>query len=130
MNKNEVIDDPQKLSNIFNVFFKTKVEHLAEKLVKDPSVDPLSKLKDKVKGLELNFSLKTISEKQVWNVVRKLKNKRSAGFDGISAELIKLGGEMLIAPLTFIINSKKLLYFILLTTNIEKFTSKQHSELN
>ena len=90
---------------MFNVFFKSKVEDLANKLIKDPKVDPLSKLSAKVDKMNLYFNLKTVSEKQVRDVVHKLKNKRSTGFDGISAELLKLGGDMLIYPLTYIINS-------------------------
>ena len=53
----------------------------------------------------MNFSLKTVEEEHVAKIVKKLKNKRSHGFDNISAELLKLGGDILIGPLTYIINT-------------------------
>ena len=37
-------------------------------------------------------------------VIKQLKNKTSSGFDGISAEILKLGGDVLAIPLTHIIN--------------------------
>ena len=43
--KNEVIEDPQKLAEVFNVFFKSKVEDLANKLIKDPELDRLATVK-------------------------------------------------------------------------------------
>ena len=91
----------QRLNN----FFKEKVEILASKIIIDDSIDPLNKLREKVKDLNLSFKLKTVSEKEVFDIIRKLKNKRSSCFDGISSEIMKLSGQTLVAPLTWIINS-------------------------
>ena len=91
----------QRLNN----FFKEKVEILASKIIIDDSIDPLNKLREKVKDLNLSFKLKTVSEKEVFDIIRKLKNKRSSGFDGISSEILKLSGQTLVAPLTWLINS-------------------------
>ena len=46
-----------------------------------------------------------MTEKEVLQVLLKLKNKKSSGFDGISAEILKLGGEILAVPLRYIINT-------------------------
>ena len=56
-------------------------------------------------GKGLHFSLRTVKEEEVAKVVKKLKNKTSHGFDNISAEILKLGGDALILPLTYIINT-------------------------
>ena len=99
------IEAPQELAEAFNTFFKEKVEKLARKIKIDGSFDPLEKLREKTNHLKLKFKLKTVSEKEVSNIVKKLKNKRSHGLDGISSEILKLSGQALIAPLTWIINS-------------------------
>ena len=53
----------------------------------------------------LNFNLKTVSEKDVLKILKSLKPKKSYGLDGISSEVLKLGAEVLVVPLTYIINS-------------------------
>ena len=93
------------MSHRQTTFFKNKVEGLAAKIKTDDSVDPLDKLKEKVKNMNLHFKLRTATEREVSNVIRKMKKKTSHGLDGISSELIKLSGETLVAPLKYIINS-------------------------
>ena len=66
--------------------------------------DPLGPLKEKYKDSELNFSLKKVTTQQVKNIIKKLKKKTSAGFDEMSAELLKMGSDVLTEPLTHIIN--------------------------
>ena len=51
------------------------------------------------------FSLRTVKEEEVTQIITKLKNKTSHGFDNISAEIIKMGGEIIACPLTYIINT-------------------------
>ena len=46
-----------------------------------------------------------MSEREVSEIIKKLKAKSSHGFDGISSEILKLSGQALVAPLTYIINS-------------------------
>ena len=58
-----------------------------------------------MRDLNLSFNLRTVKEDEVMKVVKKLKNKTSHGFDNISAELIKLGGQSILKPLTWIINT-------------------------
>ena len=42
-----------------------------------------------------------MSEKQVMKILKSLKPKKSYGFDGITSELLKLGADVLIVPLTY-----------------------------
>ena len=101
-----VVEDTNVLNEKFNEFFKNKPIKLAKKIVKNERIDPLSRLKTKVAGLNLGlFTIKTATERQVSKVIKSLKAKTSCGFDGISAELLKLSGETLIAPLRYIINT-------------------------
>ena len=101
----KMLVDSQEVAQEFNNFFKNKVTNLAARIKPDRNVDPLEKLREKVKNMKLSFKLKTVSEAQVELVVKKLKNKTSHGFDNISAEILKLGGRAIIGPLTWIINT-------------------------
>ena len=58
-----------------------------------------------MKGINLKFNLKTVSEKYVLKILKSLKPKKSYGLDGISSEVLKLGAECFVVPLTYIINS-------------------------
>ena len=91
------------LAEKFNSFFKEKVEKLAENIKKNKS-DPLSRLREKLHGKKLNFTLKTVNETEVLKILKSLKPKRSYGIDGITSEVLKLGAEVLVVPLTYIIN--------------------------
>ena len=90
-------------SKKFNSFFIQKVEKLVESIKKNKS-DPLSRLREKPNGYTLNFTLKTVSETEVLKILKSLKPKRSYGIDGITSEVLKLGAEILVVPLTYIIN--------------------------
>ena len=54
----------------FNNFFKNKVTNLAARTKPDKTVDPLGKLREKVKNMRISFKLKTFSEAQVELVVK------------------------------------------------------------
>ena len=53
----------------------------------------------------LKFSFKTVTEEQVLNAIKQMKNKKSSGRDEITQEQMKLGAEVLAIPLTRIINA-------------------------
>ena len=89
---------------MFNQFFKEKPEKLAADVVMDSGADPLAKLREKMKSKNLSFSLQTVSVNHVKSIIKKLKTKRSSGFDELSSELLKMGAEVLSEPLTKIIN--------------------------
>ena len=100
-----LIEEPIKVAEKFNIFFKEKIQKLAEGIKKKPNHEPFSKLREKMKKLNVTFQLKTVSEKGVLKILKSLKSKRSFGTDGINAEILKLGADMLVLPLTYIINS-------------------------
>ena len=100
----ETVEDPLEVAELFNEFFPEKVRDLRARIKKQEGIDPLEKLREKVKELNLHFELKEVEEKDVMKLLRKLKNKTSSGIDGISSEVLKMGASVLCAPLTLIIN--------------------------
>ena len=100
-----IIEDPLQVAEKFNTFFKEKIEKLEANINKNPNIDPLSELKKNLKQSNLKFSLRTVKEKQVLKILKALKRKKSYGLDGITSEILKLGAEVLVIPLTWIINT-------------------------
>ena len=111
-----LIEDPQQVADTINVFFKEKVEKLAGSIKKqpingrnpdyiDPDYDPFIRLREKLRGSKLKFNLKTVSEKVVLGLLKALKSKKSFGIDGITSEVLKIGSNVLVVPLTYIVNS-------------------------
>ena len=111
----KLIEDPLQLAETFNVFFKEKVEKLAASIKKqpingrnpdylDPDYDPFIRLREKLRDSKLIFNLKTVSEKVVLGIFKALKPKKSCGIDGITSEILKIGSEVLVVPLTYIVN--------------------------
>ena len=103
--ENQLLEHRQELAEKFNLFFKEKVEKLAKGIKKNSKIDPLLKLREKLHGSNLKLRLKTVSEKEVLKILKKLKPKRSYGLNGISSEIMKVGAEILVVPLTYIINT-------------------------
>ena len=71
-----------ELTEKFNSFFKQKVEKLAAWIKKNSNIDPLSKLREKIKGSKSKFSLRTVKEIEVLKLMKQLKSKKSCGHDG------------------------------------------------
>ena len=93
-----------EVAETLNNFFVEKINALKANI--DPNLvkDPLEKIRKKVEGKNLQFSLKTVSVRKVETVMKKMAKKKSKGKDGISQECLLLGQEALAAPLTVIIN--------------------------
>ena len=70
----------------------------------DPDYDPFIRLREKLRGSNLKFNLKTVSEKVVLGILKALKPKKSFGIDGITSEVLKIGAKILVVPLTYIVN--------------------------
>ena len=105
--ENQIIDDPQVIAEKLNVFFKQKVQIVANGIRKDPKIDSFQKLREKLSNLNFSqkFKLKTVHENELLKILKSLKPKKNHVFDGISSEILKLGAEALKVPLTYIINS-------------------------
>ena len=66
--------------------------------------EPLEKLRKKMEERNIKFALKTVTEEKVKKAMLSLKKKKRAGKDGISQEQLILGTDVLVIPLTRIIN--------------------------
>jgi hypothetical protein len=51
-----------------------------------------------------NINLKTVSTKEIENIIKSLKIKNSFGYDGISTKLTKISSPFISSPLTHICN--------------------------
>ena len=67
--------------------------------------DPLKRLERKMKNNERIFAIKTINCKTLKTIFKKLKKKKSAGYDGLSQAQLAAGAPTLTEPLLNIFNS-------------------------
>ena len=101
------IKDEKILAEIFNKFFKKKIEDI-EKSIPVHDIDPTCKLKEKLKGRNLSFHLPTVTETEVKKAIHSLKPKTSSGLDFISPKIVKLAVDVIATPLTYVINTSLL----------------------
>ena len=102
--KGEVISDPKMVATVMNFFFKDKIEGI-EKEIPNLNINPTEKLEESLKDKNLNFSLKTVTERQVEKAIKAMKNKSSSGIDFISPKLVKMAVDVIKGPLCIIINA-------------------------
>ena len=67
--------------------------------------EPLEKMKERMKHKNLRFSLQLVTEQKVKKAMDDMKKKKSSGIDGVSQEGILIFSEVLVIPLTRLINS-------------------------
>ena len=102
--KEKMIESEKELSEIMNKFFPDKVENI-EKTIPEYNIDPTSRLKKKLAGKNLHFSLSHVTEVEVRKAIKRLKPKKSSGLDFVPPTIIKLAIDVLTTPLTWVINS-------------------------
>ena len=96
-----LITDKKKIANEFNELFANIGSKLAETIHNKSTNNTYnSYLKNKSTHI---FTFKLTSEEMVTKVVNCLKPKRSAGYDSISTELLKLISPSIVPSLTLII---------------------------
>ena len=112
--KDRTIDNEKEVANEINTFFIEKVKGLIGRVDKTKQINPIEKIKEINPGGRTNekgerlitpLVLQPVEESKVKKIIQELKPKTSCGKDGMSAELLKLGGEVLHVPLTRIINT-------------------------
>ena len=97
--------DDQEIANAFNAFYIDKVQKLSDGIDKQKAVNPTVKLKEEKRDDGVpKLVFKPVRETLVRRLIKDLKSKTSFGKDGISAEILKMGGDVLSVPLTYIIN--------------------------
>ena len=102
--KEVLIESERELSEIMNEFFPNKIEKI-EKTIPEYNIDPTSRLKKKLEGKDLHFSLSHVTEDEVRKAIKRLKPKKSSGLDFVPPTIIKLAIDVITTPLTWVINS-------------------------
>ena len=96
---NSIISDSETIANKFNEYFVNIGRTLSEQIRPTHSYNEY--LNDHV-NTRLTFN--SITEDHILNIINKLKNKASYGHDNISNKLLKRAKEVLLKPLTILIN--------------------------
>ena len=98
------VTDEEQVAETFNLFFKSKIESLRNKIDMSEACDPMGPLKNK-KRFNKKFCLKTVSTSDVFKKIKSLKNKASCGADTITAQILKDASPVLTSPITAIVNA-------------------------
>ena len=103
----EVVTNPQKLANMFNHFFKSKVDKLREQTNHPPTIPPEERLEQWL-GQRSSppppFQFKKISKSDFRKILKKMKSKRTHGVDWIDSFSLKLAGPIIEDSLIHLIN--------------------------
>ena len=67
--KKKIFEDKKELCELFCKFFIEKVQKLAKGIKKNPNIDPLEKLRNKMKAFNIRFGLKIVSESEVMTIL-------------------------------------------------------------
>ena len=94
-----MISNPVTIANKFIEYFAHIGSTLADKIPAAPHFNNYLN-----NPLETKFSFQTITENKVLNIINKLKNKISYGYDSISNIMLKRAHDPLIRSLTLLIN--------------------------
>ena len=73
----EEIEDEEEIAEKMNEFFVQKIADLKNNIDPELKKDPLDKLKKKVEGKNLRFTLKPVTEKKVEKAMKQMKKKKS-----------------------------------------------------
>ena len=95
---NVEIKSPQQVANKFNEFFANAAENLLSTNLPSYNNDILVKVNEK------SMFLTPVTEEEVAEITKSLKNKKSTGIDEISDYVIKRCHLYIVQPLTHIIN--------------------------
>jgi len=95
------LSNPMTIANAFNKYFVNIGPKLASNLTPIENRSFQDYLTNPVNH---SFQFQRINESAVIEIIDKLQNKTSSGFDGLSNKLLKLIKYEVVKPLTFIIN--------------------------
>ena len=103
----EMITNPLKMANIFNKYFRKKVETLRAKTNKPPTISPTERLRQWMVKSEIKpppFKLKPIDVETFRKIMRKMKPKRVHGVDWIDSYSLKISSPLLEESLMHLVN--------------------------
>ena len=94
-----IINNPNEIAKEFNFYFISVSQTIANDISAPWSFD-----KYLTNNHNLFFCFAQIEQSIVTNIIHKLKNKSSHGYDNISNKLLKRASDIIVKPLTLIIN--------------------------
>ena len=103
----ELVTNPKRLANMFNNYFRTKIQLLREKTNQPPVIPPSERLR---KWLVQRgdppppFKLKTINKVMFRKIMKKMKPKRVHGVDWIDSYSLKIASPLIEDALIHLIN--------------------------
>ena len=101
--KGTEIKSSLQISKAFNKHFTTVGPKLAEKVISQPSDDPLSYIGNQVNNTR--FKLETVSVEYVERATKALNKSQSPGADRIPVKMLKDAVHLVSKPLTLIHNA-------------------------
>ena len=94
-----IINNPKEIAKEFNLYFIRVSQTIANDISASWSFD-----KYLTNNHNLFFCFTHIEQSIVTNIIHKLKNKSRHGYDNISNKLLKRANDIIVKPLTLIIN--------------------------
>ena len=104
---NKMVTKPQEMAEEMNRYFVEKIATLKQNSdERTDHTESLNELEEalKEKKDKLKFELKTLNNKEMKTILKKLKNKRSSGLDTICSFSLKLSSGILFEKLKHIVN--------------------------
>ena len=101
------VTDAKKLAELFNKYFKEKVDVLRKKTDQPPLISPAARLQEwlsKRSEPPPPFKLKEINAVEFRRILKKMKMKRTHGLDFIDSGSLKLAGPLVEESLIHLIN--------------------------
>ena len=98
---NRIIIDLDEIANAFNAYFVSIGRSLSDQILSEASSQDYLLEHNKP---NVNFNFIPVNETYIDNIINKLKNKSSCGYDNFSNKHIKYARNVLTKPLTLLIN--------------------------
>ena len=98
-----IINSPAQLAQAMNTFFINKVVLLRNQ-IPDSITDPLGKLKETMETRMCSMKFRSVKPKEVYDIIKNLKNSKSTGIDFIDTATIKLVAKDILPAITHIVN--------------------------
>ena len=113
--ENKVVNEPAKVCNIFNDYFKEAASHIGKEdpIQDDETIDDiLCSYKDhtSIKRIISNvphvsmFNFSVVSVKEVQKLLKDVDSKKATGYDNIPPQILKIAADELAPPLANLIN--------------------------
>lgn len=100
VNNGETVTDTGEIADLMNQHFL----NVCTKLGTKPSVQAAISFVPRTERLQELHFFQSTTEKEILNIIKSIKSKRSAGWDEISPFLLKKCSNSLVTPLTFLVN--------------------------